>query len=84
MHPFIVKIAFRVEFTATYPPMADRSLTTLPIEITEGFLEGLTSPYELYVADSTISGAGFGLFVREEIPAGKEIFRAAVPAVAAV
>ena len=64
--------------------MADRSLITLPTEITEGFLEGLTSPYELYVADSTMSGAGFGLFVRGEIPAGKEIFRAAVPAVSAV
>ena len=64
--------------------MAYRSLATLPAETTKGYLEGLTSPYELYVADSTISGAGFGLFVREEIPAGKEIFRAAVPAVSAV
>lgn len=64
--------------------MADRSLITLQTEITEGFLEGLTSPYELYVADSTMSGAGFGLFVGQEVPAGKEIFRAAVPAVSAV
>ena len=64
--------------------MADRSLVTLSTEITEGFLEGLTSPYELYVADSTMSEAGFGLFVREEVPAGKEVFRAAMPAVSAV
>lgn len=64
--------------------MADRSPTTSPAEMTEKFLEGLTCPYELYVADSTISGAGFGLFAREEVPAGKEIFRAAVPVVSAV
>ena len=64
--------------------MADRCLAKLPSEITEGFFEGLISPYELYVADSTIFGAGLGLFVREEIPAGKEIFRAALPAVSAV
>ena len=64
--------------------MADRSLAVLPTETTEGFLEGLTSPYELYVADSTMAGAGLGLFVREEIPAGKEIFRAAVPVLSAV
>lgn len=47
------------------------------------FLEGIACPYELYVADSKMLGAGFGLFVCEEVPAGKEVFRVAVPAVSA-
>lgn len=48
------------------------------------FLEGITCAYELYIADSKMSGAGLGLFVRGDVPAGKEVFRAAVPAVSAV
>ena len=48
------------------------------------FLEGLISPYVPYIADSKMSGARFGFFVREEVPAGKEVFRVAVPAVSAV
>ena len=48
------------------------------------FLEGFKCPYDPYIADSKMSGAGFGLFVREEIPAGKEVFSVPVPAVSAV
>ena len=48
------------------------------------FLEGFTCPHEVYIADSKISGAGSGLFVREEVPAGKLVFSVAVPAVSAV
>lgn len=48
------------------------------------FLEGITCAYELYVAHSKMPGAGLGLFAREEVPAGREVFRAAVPAVSAV
>lgn len=48
------------------------------------FSEGFACPYDLYIADSKMSGAGSGLFVREEVPAGKEVFRVPVPAVSAV
>lgn len=64
--------------------MADLSLPLSAMEMNGKFLEGITSPYELYIADSTMPGAGFGLFVHEEVPAGKEVFRVAVPAVSAV
>lgn len=47
-------------------------------------LEGIACLHQLFVADSNISGAGLGLFVREEVPAGKEVFRVAMPAVSAV
>ncbi len=64
--------------------MADPSLISSATEMNKKILEGVTCPYELYIADSKMSGAGFGLFVREEVPAGKEVFRVAVPAVSAV
>ena len=50
----------------------------------EKLLDDITCPYELYVKDSKISEAGSGLFVRNEVPAGKEIFRVAIPTVSAV
>lgn len=64
--------------------MDNHSLAPSATEMNEKFLEGFASPYELYIADSKMSGAGFGLFVREEIPAGKEVFHVAVPAVSVV
>ena len=64
--------------------MIKPSLSSSVTEMADRFLEGITCSYELYVADSKMSGAGLGLFVREEVPAGKEVFRAAVPAVSAV
>ncbi|KAL8723235.1 MAG: hypothetical protein Q9225_000425 [Loekoesia sp. 1 TL-2023] len=64
--------------------MAGPSLPLPATEMDEKFLEDVTSPYELHIADSKMPGAGFGLFVREEVPAGKEVFRVAVPAVSAV
>ena len=63
--------------------MADPSLISSGTEMNDHFFEGIACPYELYIADSRMSGAGFGLFVREEVPAGKEVFRVAVPAVSA-
>lgn len=48
------------------------------------FLEGVKCQHQLLIAESKITGAGLGLFVREEVPAGKEVFRVAVPAVSAV
>lgn len=48
------------------------------------FLEGTVSPYQIYTSDSHISEAGSGLFVRADVPAGKEIFRVAVPTVSTV
>jgi len=81
---FIIVIAFFVRSITINPPMAGPSLISSATEMNEKFLEGVTCPYELYIADSKISGAGFGLFVRKEVPAGKEVFRVAVPAVSAV
>lgn len=81
---FIIVIAFFVRSITINPPMADPSLILSATEMNEKFLEGVTCPYELYIADSKMSGAGFGLFVRKEVPAGKEVFRVAVPAVSAV
>ena len=63
--------------------MADPSLILSVTEINNKFLEDIKCPYKLYIADSRMPGAGFGLFVREEVPAGKEVFRVAVPAVSA-
>ena len=80
----IVVIAFIIKFITISSSMAHRPLNLSVTEMNERFLEGFTSPYELYVADSKMSGAGFGLFVREEVPAGKEVFRVTVPAVSAV
>ena len=48
------------------------------------FLEGTVSPYQIYTSDSHMSEAGSGLFVQADVPAGKEIFRVALPAVSAV
>ena len=64
--------------------MADLSLMPSQAELKEKFLEGFAGPFEFHIADSKMSGAGLGLFVREEIPAGKEVFRVAVPPVSAV
>ena len=64
--------------------MAKPSLSTSVTEMADKFLEGITCANELYIADSKMSGAGLGLFVREDVPAGKELFRAAEPAVSAV
>ena len=63
--------------------MANPSLISSVTEMNQKFLEGITCPYEVSIADSKMSGAGFGLFVREEVSAGKEVFRVAVPAVSA-
>ncbi|KAG8527894.1 uncharacterized protein KY384_006810 [Bacidia gigantensis] len=38
-------------------------------------LDGLQNPYNLYIRDSKLSGAGSGLFAGKEVPAGSEIFR---------
>lgn len=54
------------------------------MEMKDKFLEGITCQYQLFVADSKIPEAGRGLFVTQEVPAGKEVFRAAVPAVSVV
>ena len=81
---FVVVIAFIVKFITISPSMAHRPLNSSATEMSEKFLEGFTRPYELDIADSKMSGAGFGLFVREEVPAGKEVFRVTVPAVSAV
>ena len=64
--------------------MAKPSLSSSVTKMDDRFLEGVSSAYELYIADSKMSGAGSGLFVREEVPPGKEVFRAALPAVSAV
>ncbi len=63
--------------------MADPTLMQSATEMNDKFLEDTAGPYELYIADSKMPGAGFGLFVREEVPAGKEVFRATVPVVSA-
>ncbi|KAL2058064.1 hypothetical protein ABVK25_001682 [Lepraria finkii] len=64
--------------------MADPSLISSVTEMNDKFLGDIKCPYKLYIADSRMSGAGFGIFVREEVPAGKEVFRVAVPTVSAV
>ena len=63
--------------------MADPSLISSVTEMNDQFLEDIICPYEQNIADSRMSGAGFGLFIREGVPAGKEVFRVAVPAVSA-
>ena len=81
---FIILIVFLVKSITMNPPMAEPSLISSATEMNEKFLEGFTCPYELYIAESKMSEAGYGLFVREEVPPGKEVFRVAVPAVSAV
>ncbi len=81
---FIFAMASMIESTTMNPSVTPPSLMLSATEMNEKFLEGFTSPYDLYVADAKIPGAGFGLFVREEVPAGKEVFRATMPAVSAV
>ena len=78
---FIIEIAFLIKSITNKSSMADPSL--ISTEMNNKFLEDIICPYELYIADSKMSRAGFGLFVREEVPAGKEVFRVAIPAVSA-
>ena len=75
--------AFLVKSITNKSSMADPSLISSVTEMNDQFLEDITCPYELYIPDSRMSGAGFGLFVREEVPAVKEVFRVAVPAISA-
>ena len=56
--------------------MADPTLSLSVTRMNEIFVEGIVCPYRLVVADSKMPEAGLGLFVRDEIPAGKEVFRA--------
>ncbi len=77
-------MASMIESTSINPSIAHASPMLSATEMNEKFLEGFTSPYDLYIADSKMSGAGFGLFVREEVPAGKEVFRVTMPVVSAV
>ena len=56
--------------------MADPTSNPLVNEMSQEFLEGIVSQYNLFVADSEVPGAGRGLFAGEEIPGGKEVFRA--------
>lgn len=81
---FIIVIAFVVKSATMNPPRPHPSLALSATEMNGKFLEGFTSPYDLYTAESKMSGAGFGLFVREEVLAGKEVFRVAVPTVSVV
>lgn len=88
------KILLIIKYCVIDPPMAHSStaqssmacssMTLSATEMNKTFLDGLTCPYDLYIADSKFSRAGFGLFVRKEVPAGEEIFRVGMPAVAAV
>ena len=55
----------------------------LSAEEADIFLEGIISPYKLYIAESKMPKAGFGLFAGDEIPAGTEVLRA-MPIVSAV
>ena len=57
---------------------------TSPDKLNDIFLDGIDSKYRLEVAESSISDAGRGLFVLEEISAGRELLRVAAPVVAAV
>ncbi|KAL9129226.1 MAG: hypothetical protein Q9217_002267 [Psora testacea] len=63
--------------------MADPTLNSSGTEMNEIFLDGIICPYQLFIAESKMPEAGFGLFVREEIPAGKEVFRS-MPAISVV
>ncbi len=81
---FIIIIVFIINSATTDPSMAYPSTNPSATEMNEKFLDGLTCPYDLYVAESQICEAGFGLFAREEIPAGKEVFRVAAPTVSVV
>lgn len=81
---FITVIVFIINSTTTNPSLAYPSLNSSATEMNERFLGGFTCPYDLYLAESKISEAGSGLFAREEVPAGKEVFRVAVPTVSVV
>ncbi len=81
---FIIFIVFIINSTTTNPSMAYPSLKSSATEMNERFLGGFPCPYDLYVAESKMSEAGFGLFAREEVPAGKEVFRVAAPTVSVV
>lgn len=48
------------------------------------FLEGIISLYQLYIADLEISRAGFGLFIREEVPPRMEVLRVTLPTISAI
>lgn len=63
--------------------MANPTLISSAIEMTDVLFEGVVCPYQLSIADSELPEAGFGLFAREEIPAGMEVFRA-MPVVSVV
>lgn len=63
--------------------MANPTLVSSKTQMKDIFLEGIVCPYQLYIADSRMLEAGFGLFANEEIPAGLEVFRA-MPVVSAV
>ena len=56
--------------------MADSPLIPPASEMSDMFLDGTESSYQLFIAASKMPEAGLGLYAREEIPAGKEIFRA--------
>lgn len=81
---FLVAVIALIIKPITNLSMAHPSLISSATEMSANFLEGFKCPYDPYIADSKMSGAGFGLFVREEIPAGKEVFSVPVPAVSAV
>lgn len=66
-----------------YLKMADLTSSMSIAEMNNVFFEGAVCPYQLYIADSKMAEAGFGLFVREEVQAGKEMFRV-TPVVSAV
>ena len=63
--------------------MANPTLVSSGTEMTDIFLKGIVCPYQLLIADSKMPEAGWGLFAREEIPAGMQIFRA-MPVVSVV
>ena len=76
----ITAIGLIIKYHVIDPPTAPSStahssMTLSAMEMNEKFLDGLTCPFGLYIADSKLSRAGSGLFVRKEVPAGKEIFR---------
>lgn len=60
------------------------SIQPLAMPDKDMFFEGIKSSVSLDVADSNIPGAGLGLYVRKEVPAGTELFRATLPTVSAV
>ena len=63
--------------------MADPTRNPSVNETSQEFLETIVSPYKLFIADSKVPGGGAGLFAREELPSGQEVFRA-TPVVSAV